>query len=254
MRHRLPDGDPAVIFERALTLLRAHLERQKCAAAAKSSHDERDEKRTTGSGRTRHVPAAVRRAVWARDAGRCAFVGTHGRCTERGFLELHHVEPFAAGGETTNGNLQLRCRAHNAYEATLYFGRRSHGRQRLRTITGLGPDLVRQILLACGHCLDDGLIRRSLFSHIGITALYAEADEELRRLEQHLRAHRRGHQPRPGSPPRRPRHWNAGRVRSDPGNGGIPVLERLSSRGRNPAAVDVVAVRRRGGRRHSGRL
>jgi 5-methylcytosine-specific restriction endonuclease McrA len=122
MRHRLPDGDPAVIFERALTLLRDHLDRQKCAAAAKSSHDERDEKRTTGSGRTRHVPAAVRRAVWARDAGRCAFVGTHGRCTERGFLELHHVEPVAAGGETTTGNLQLRCRAHNAYEATLYFG------------------------------------------------------------------------------------------------------------------------------------
>jgi hypothetical protein len=30
---------------------------------------------------------------------------------------------------------------------------------------------------------------------LGITALYAEADEEMRRLEQHLRAHRRGHQP-----------------------------------------------------------
>jgi hypothetical protein len=59
--------------------------------------------------------------VWARDEGRCAFVGTNGRCQERGFLEFHHVQPFADGGETTAGNLQLRCRAHNAYEATLYF-------------------------------------------------------------------------------------------------------------------------------------
>jgi hypothetical protein len=40
MRHQLPDGDPAIIFDRALTLLRDHLERQKCAAAA-TPHDER---------------------------------------------------------------------------------------------------------------------------------------------------------------------------------------------------------------------
>jgi hypothetical protein len=123
MRHRVPDGDPAVIFDRALTLLANQLEREKCAAAAKPRHDDPDAQATTGrSGRNRYVPAAVRRSVWARDEGRCAFVGTHGRCTERGFLELHHVEPFAAGGETTAANLQLRCRAHNAYEATLYFG------------------------------------------------------------------------------------------------------------------------------------
>jgi 5-methylcytosine-specific restriction endonuclease McrA len=121
MRHRVPDGDPAVIFDRALTLLRDHLERQKCAAAAKP-RDDREQPNATGrSARTRHVPAAVRREVWARDEGRCAFVGTHGRCTERGFLEFHHVEPFAAGGETTAGNLQLRCRSHNVHEARLYF-------------------------------------------------------------------------------------------------------------------------------------
>jgi len=68
------------------------------------------------------VPAAVKREVWARDAGRCAFVGVAGRCTERGFLELHHVVPFAEGGATDASNLQLRCRAHNAYEAEEWFG------------------------------------------------------------------------------------------------------------------------------------
>jgi 5-methylcytosine-specific restriction endonuclease McrA len=73
--------------------------------------------------RGRHVPAAVKRAVWSRDQGRCAFAGPHGRCSETGFLEYHHVAPFAAGGATEASNLELRCRAHNAYEATVWFGK-----------------------------------------------------------------------------------------------------------------------------------
>ena len=64
----------------------------------------------------------MRRAVWQRDLARCAFVGTAGRCDERGFLELHHVVPFADGGEATVENIELRCRAYNAYEAELHFG------------------------------------------------------------------------------------------------------------------------------------
>lgn len=73
---------------------------------------------TAGSrSRSRRIPAAERRPVWTRDDGRCAFVGADGRCSETGFLEFHHVVPFAAGGPGTLDNLQLRCRAHNAYEA-----------------------------------------------------------------------------------------------------------------------------------------
>ena len=49
-------------------------------------------------------------------------MGANGRCAERGFLEYHHVEPYAAGGLTTIQNLELRCRSHNAYEAEQYFG------------------------------------------------------------------------------------------------------------------------------------
>jgi hypothetical protein len=64
----------------------------------------------------------VKREVWRRDEGRCAFIGTRGRCTERGFLEYHHVQPYAAGGSATAANIQLRCRAHNMYEASLFFG------------------------------------------------------------------------------------------------------------------------------------
>jgi hypothetical protein len=115
-RHAFPTGDAAAIIDRALTLLLDDLERRR-AAATPSPRVPLDARH--GS---RHIPAGVRRAVWRRDGGQCAFVGARGRCTERGFLEFHHVEPFAAGGAATVENLQLRCRAHNAYEAMLFFG------------------------------------------------------------------------------------------------------------------------------------
>jgi 5-methylcytosine-specific restriction endonuclease McrA len=80
----------------------------------------------------------MKREVWARDVGRCAFVGTDGRCEETGFLELHHVVPFAEGGPTTVDNLQLRCLAHNAYEASVYFGTMRFRERRVDY--ELGPD------------------------------------------------------------------------------------------------------------------
>ena len=104
-----------MIVERARGVLLAELERKKFA---KTDRPRAAAASTPGS---RYV-AAVKRAVWARDEGRCAFVGGGGRCHERGFLEYHHVKPFAEGGETTVENLELRCRAHNAYEAAEHFG------------------------------------------------------------------------------------------------------------------------------------
>jgi hypothetical protein len=60
----------------------------------------------------------VKREVWLRDLGRCAFVGDAGRrCGERAFLEFHHVKPYAEGGPATPGNIELRCRRHNSYES-----------------------------------------------------------------------------------------------------------------------------------------
>ena len=74
---------------------------------------------------SRHVPNAIKRAVWQRDQGQCAFVGTTGnRCAEQNFLEFHHIQPFASGGAATVGNISLRCRRHNVFEAELVFGPR----------------------------------------------------------------------------------------------------------------------------------
>ena len=70
------------------------------------------------------MPAAVRREVVRRDAGRCAFVAVDGRrCTERAFIEYHHARtPYAHGGEATAENIALHCRTHNAYEGRRVFG------------------------------------------------------------------------------------------------------------------------------------
>jgi hypothetical protein len=116
MRHAIPSGDLGLVFERAIAALHAELLKTKAAAV------DRPRPARVARSDTRYIPADVKREVWRRDAGRCAFVGTQGRCTETGFLEFHHRVPFADGGITTSDNLELRCRAHNAYEAERWFG------------------------------------------------------------------------------------------------------------------------------------
>ena len=117
LRREIPDGDPGAIFDRALNLLLEEVARTKMAATAAPQAD-----RITSPG-SRHIPAAVKRAVWFRDRGQCTFVSKQGRrCKERSFLELHHIQPFALGGEPTTGNITLRCRGHNALEAELASG------------------------------------------------------------------------------------------------------------------------------------
>jgi hypothetical protein len=118
LRHAVPSGDEAAILDRALTALLTDLAQKKFAAT-----DKPQTPRGTAPG-SRHIPAEVKRAVWLRDLGRCAFVSTSGRrCAERGFLEFHHLHPYALGGEATTRNIQLRCRSHNGYEAKACFGR-----------------------------------------------------------------------------------------------------------------------------------
>jgi hypothetical protein len=117
MRHTIPDGDPAEVFARALDVLLDDLLKKRFALT--------DRPRATGGngGDSGYTPADVKRTVFIRDGGRCAFVGSHGRrCNERGFLEFHHVIPRAAGGRATVDNIELRCRGHNGYEVERFFG------------------------------------------------------------------------------------------------------------------------------------
>jgi hypothetical protein len=141
LRREIPDGDPAVIVDRALTVLLAKVEKEKLGAAAKprpkrSIRPGTDKTPATAKPEvtaarpsSRTIPTEVKRVAWRRDEGHCAFVSAEGRrCTERTFLEFHHIQPFAQNGPATVDNIALRCRRHNQYEADLVFGpRRSSG-------------------------------------------------------------------------------------------------------------------------------
>jgi hypothetical protein len=117
LRHAVPSGDESVVLERALVALLHELARAKFAAT------DRPRPSSDVAAGSRHVPAEVKREVWLRDLGRCAFVASTGRrCGERGFVEFHHVKPHAAGGGPTVDNIELRCRRHNDFEARAYFG------------------------------------------------------------------------------------------------------------------------------------
>jgi hypothetical protein len=117
LRHAVPSGDEAQVLDRALTLLLVDLARKKFAATDRPRASSEAALASLGVLESRHIPAEVKRVVWVRDLGRCAFVGRDGhRCRERSCLEFHHVRPYAEGGPSTAGNLELRCRAHNNYE------------------------------------------------------------------------------------------------------------------------------------------
>jgi hypothetical protein len=58
--------------------------------------------------KTRSIPPAIRRALHARDPG-CCFPG----CTYQRYLDAHHVEHWAEGGETKLKNLVHLCRTHH---------------------------------------------------------------------------------------------------------------------------------------------
>jgi 5-methylcytosine-specific restriction endonuclease McrA len=121
MVRSVPDGDLATVIEAAVSAQIERLE-ARCLAAAKTPRTTVAQSDTRPG--SRHIPAAVVRAVRERDGDRCAFVDGEGRrCSERRHLEFHHRHPHGFGGDRSPGNISLRCRAHNRYEAEQDFGR-----------------------------------------------------------------------------------------------------------------------------------
>ncbi len=129
LAHALPSGDVASVLDRALDALLVQLERRKYASTPRSPRPHGRSRPVRPGQRT--VPAHVRRAVWERDQGRCAFVSRDGRrCSARRGLEFDHVDPVASGGRPLINRMRLLCRAHNQFEAEQAFGREFMRRKR----------------------------------------------------------------------------------------------------------------------------
>jgi hypothetical protein len=71
------------------------------------TEDEQGEPLDVGR-KTRSIPPAMRRALAARDRG-CVFPG----CSHKRYVDGHHVEHWADGGETKLSNLATLCRFHH---------------------------------------------------------------------------------------------------------------------------------------------
>jgi hypothetical protein len=73
--------------------------------------------------RGRYLAVSVRREIYGRDGGQCAFVAADGRrCQARAFLEFDHRKPFARFGASDARNVRLLCKAHNLLHARNCFG------------------------------------------------------------------------------------------------------------------------------------
>ena len=128
MRSEVPSGDLAEILERAVTEKLSRLEARRFARTAAPRKSLAD---TSTTPATRHIPAAVRRAVHERDASRCRFVDLQGRrCSERRQLEFHHRHPFGIGGDHSTENIALLCSTHNRCLAEHDYGEAAHVRRR----------------------------------------------------------------------------------------------------------------------------
>ncbi len=62
----------------------------------------------------RFIPARLEHTVRLRDEGQCTHKSLQGeRCSEKRWLDLHHIQPLSEGGATTFDNLTLLCRGHH---------------------------------------------------------------------------------------------------------------------------------------------
>ena len=116
--HSNRSGDLAVVVERALELLIDKLERERFARTrrARSNAEPQPNKR--------RVSNATRREVMERDGLQCSYVSPDGvRCTSRRFLQFHHVQAWALGGESDAPNIRIYCASHNQLVAEQDFGK-----------------------------------------------------------------------------------------------------------------------------------
>ena len=108
MSHQNPDGKYEAILIEALELLIPALKKQKFA--------------TSGTGE-RRINSEVKKEVWQRDGGRCAYVGEGGRrCGSSWQIEFDHIDLVAWGGGATADKIRCLCRAHNQLEAERQLG------------------------------------------------------------------------------------------------------------------------------------
>jgi 5-methylcytosine-specific restriction endonuclease McrA len=121
LRHCVPDGDVAAIFEKALDLLIEQVKKERFATGRKPRQTPA---KAADESTSRHIPEHIKREVFERDRGRCTFTDKGGqRCPETGALEFDHLDGFARTRVHRADRIRLLCRAHNQHAADKMYGR-----------------------------------------------------------------------------------------------------------------------------------
>jgi hypothetical protein len=121
LRHRIPNGDVAVIFERALGVLIEQVKKERFGTGRKPRQAPAENAEPSWS---RHIPDAIKREVYERDGARCTFTDDDDRrCSETGALEFDHLDGFARTRLHQADRIRLLCRAHNQHAAEQMYGR-----------------------------------------------------------------------------------------------------------------------------------
>jgi hypothetical protein len=116
--HQVSGGDIAEVYARAVEALIKHMERARFGACEKPRKAGEEQ-----SSDPRHISAETKRNVWIRDSGQCTYESESGRrCEATGDVQFDHIVEVAKGGESTEGNLRLRCHGHNQHTAEQTFG------------------------------------------------------------------------------------------------------------------------------------
>jgi len=125
LRHRVPDGDLESILGRALDLLIVQVKKERFGVGRRTRKAATEaELKPADETSSRHIPDAIKRAVYERDGGRCTFTDERGRrCEETSGLVFDHVEGFARTHRHTVEGIRLLCRAHNQFVAEQMYGR-----------------------------------------------------------------------------------------------------------------------------------
>ena len=114
--HAQPGASAEKVLEAALDLLLA----QQAKRRAEVRQPQQNPRPAKNPG---HVTAAVKRAVWSRDEGKCTWpLDSGGTCGSTLRLEIDHVVPRGRGGASTVDNCRLACNFHNQLAARQVYG------------------------------------------------------------------------------------------------------------------------------------
>jgi len=140
MRQEIPDGDIGKILAKAVASLVKQVRKQKFAETSKPRACPKSP--SPNESPSRHIPAAIRRAVWQRDGGRCTYISAGGRrCNAREFVEFDHAEAWTWTKEHPVDGITLRCRAHNQLRARHDFGERHMARSKRTGFESSSPEV-----------------------------------------------------------------------------------------------------------------